>query len=61
VMERFFLNLTLDGIGQRPYPNHGEAPRDIDRYIVSFYNAVRVHVSLGYLSTATLAAKPTVK
>jgi putative transposase len=61
VMERFFLNLKMERVWQRLYANHDEARRDISQYIVSFYNAVRLHSTLGYLSPAAYEAKPTVK
>jgi putative transposase len=40
VMERFFLNLKMERVWQRRYANHDEARRDINQYIVGFYNAV---------------------
>lgn len=49
VVERFFLNLKMERVWQRRYANHGEARRDIADYIVGFYNAVRIHSTLGYL------------
>jgi transposase InsO family protein len=62
VMERFFLNLKMERVWQRDYANHGEAQRDITDYIVSFYNGVRLHSTLGYLSPAAherkMAATP---
>jgi transposase InsO family protein len=61
VMERFFLNLKMERIWQRDYANHGEAQRDITDYIVSFYNGVRLHSTLGYLSPAAYEAKSTAK
>jgi putative transposase len=61
VMERFFLNLKMERVWQRQYANHDEARRDINQYIVGFYNAVRLHSTLGYLSPAAYEAKPTVK
>ena len=50
VMERFFLNLKMERVWQRQYDNHREAMIDISDYIVSFYNAIRLHSTLGYLS-----------
>ena len=50
VMERFFLNLKMERIWQRDYANHAEACRDITDYIVRFYNAERLHSTLGYRS-----------
>jgi transposase InsO family protein len=57
VMERFFLNLKMERVWQRDYANHGEAQRDITEYIVSFYNSVRLHSTLGYLSPAAYERK----
>ena len=60
-IERFLLNLKRERMWQRQYANHDEAGRDINQYIVGFYNAVRLHPTLGYLSPAAYEAKPTVK
>jgi len=49
-MERFFLNLKMERIWQRRYANPLEATRDINHYIVSFYNTKRLHSTLGYRS-----------
>ena len=51
-MERFFLNLKMERVWQRDYANHGEAQVDIADYIVGFYNATRLHSTLGYRSPA---------
>jgi len=53
VMERFFLNLKMERVWQRDYANHAEAQADIADYISNFYNPVRLHSTLGYLSPAT--------
>ena len=50
VMERFFLNLKMERVWQRDYANHAEATRDVTEYIVGFYNNLRLHSKLGYLS-----------
>ena len=50
VMERFFLSLKMERVWHRDYANHSEAIRDITQYIVGFYNGVRLHSTLGYLS-----------
>ncbi len=60
MMERFFLNLKMERVWQRLYANHDEARRDISQYIFGFYNTVRLHSTLGYLSPAAYEAKPTV-
>lgn len=36
VAERFFLNLKMERVWQRPYANHAEAKADITGYIVGF-------------------------
>lgn len=53
VTERFFLNLKMERVWQRQYANHGEAVKDVADYIVNFYNPVRLHSTLGYLSPNT--------
>lgn len=50
VIERFFLNLKMERVWQRDYANHNEAINDVSDYIVNFYNSVRLHLKLGYLS-----------
>ncbi len=60
-MGRFFLNLKMERVWRRRYANHDEARRDINQYIVGFYNPVRLHSTLGYLSPAAYEAKLTVK
>jgi len=47
VMERFFLNLKMERVWQRDYANH---PKAVNDYIVTFYNATRVHSTIGYRS-----------
>lgn len=46
VMERFFLNLTMERVWQREYANRLEATKDIVDYIVGFYNFLRLHSTL---------------
>jgi putative transposase len=48
-------------VWQQQYANYDEARCDINQHIVSFYNAVRLYSTLGYLSPAAYKAKPTVK
>jgi transposase InsO family protein len=61
VAERFFLNLKMERVWQRRYVNRDEARCDIVRYIVGFYNPVRLHSTLGYLSPCAYEAKPAAK
>ena len=39
----------MERVWQRDYANHAEAIRDVTDYIVSFYNSIRLHSTLGYL------------
>ena len=57
VVERFFLNLKMERVWQQDYANQGEAQRDIADYIVRFYNGIRLHSKLGYLSPAAYERK----
>ena len=57
VMERFFLNLKMERVWQRRYANHAEARQDIADYIVGFYNNIRLHSTLGYLSPSRFEAQ----
>jgi putative transposase len=50
VMERFFLNLKMERVWQQYYANHQEATKAISHYITVFYNQVRLHSTLGYIS-----------
>lgn len=49
ITKRFFLNFKMERVWQRQYANHSEAKRDIDDYIVSFYNCERLNSALGNL------------
>ena len=57
VMERFFLNLKMERVWRRSYANGREATIDIADYIVGFYNAYRLHSTLGYLSPNAFEAR----
>lgn len=50
VTERFFLNLKMERVWRKQYANHAEATQDIADYIVNFYNAKRLHSTLGYVA-----------
>jgi len=58
VMERFFLNLKMERLWQRRYANPMEAARDIDHYIVGFYNTRRLHSTLNYRSPVEFENNP---
>ncbi len=40
-MERFFLNLKMERVWRQAYANHEEAMRNINDYIINFYNSQR--------------------
>jgi transposase InsO family protein len=59
VMESFFGTLKTELIHHRHYKTRDEARRDIFEYIEIFYNRVRLHSALGYLSPVQFAAQAT--
>jgi len=50
VMECFSKVSNKSASGYRRYANHLEAIKDINHYIVAFYNTQRRHSTLGYRS-----------
>jgi putative transposase len=50
VAESFFSTLKTERVHHRLYRDRAEARRDIFEYIEVFYNRVRLHSTLGYLS-----------
>lgn len=50
VAESFFSTLKTERVHHRLYHSRAEARRDIFEYIEVFYNRVRLHSTLGYLS-----------
>jgi putative transposase len=61
VMESFFGSLKTELIHQRHYKTRDEARGDIFEYIEVFYNRVRLHSALGYLSPVQFAANTIAK
>ena len=49
-MARFFLSLKMERVWQHDHASHGEAIHAVADYIVNFYNSVRLHSKLDYLS-----------
>ena len=49
-MESFFSTLKCEQVHHQNYKTRTEASRDIFDYIAGFYNTVRRHSALGYLS-----------
>ncbi|RYD07013.1 hypothetical protein N752_00090 [Desulforamulus aquiferis] len=50
VMESFFHTLKTELIFHRNYETRIQARRDVFEYIEVFYNLVRLHSSIGYMS-----------
>ena len=61
VMERFFLNLKMERVWRQDYANHEEAMRNINDYIINFYNSQRLHSTLGYVSPNNYEANGAMK
>jgi transposase InsO family protein len=57
VMESFFGTLKNEWVHHKKYQTRSQARMDIFRYIKGFYNTVRLHSSLGYLSPNEFEAK----
>ena len=57
VMESFFGTLKNEWVHHQRYKTRSQARSDIFRYIEGFYNTVRLHSSLGYLSPNEFEAK----
>jgi putative transposase len=57
VMESFFSTLKCEWVYFQDYPTRAEASRDIFAYIAGFYNRVRLHSTLGYLSPEQFEAQ----
>jgi putative transposase len=57
VMESFFGTLKNEWVHHQKYLTRSQARTDIFAYIEGFYNTVRLHSTLGYLSPAEFEAK----
>ena len=57
VMESFFGTLKNERVHHQKYKTRSQARTDIFSYIEGFYNTVRLHSTLGYLSPAEFEAK----
>jgi putative transposase len=49
-MESFFSSLKTERVGKTAYRSRDEARADVFDYIERFYNPVRRHSTIGYLS-----------
>ncbi|MDR6831244.1 transposase InsO family protein [Bosea sp. BE271] len=56
-MERFFSSLKTERIRGRAYRTLDDARADVFDYIVRFYNAVRRHSTIGYISPVEFEKK----
>ena len=61
VAESFFSTLKTERVHHRLYRSRDEARRDIFGYIEVFYNRVRLHSTLGYLSPAQFESQALAK
>ena len=50
VVESFFHSLKVERVPVRPYASRADAETDMHDYIERFYNRLRRHSTLGYLS-----------
>lgn len=57
VAESFFSSLKTERVHHRLYRSRSDARRDIFEYIEMFYNRVRLHSTLGYVSPVQFEAK----
>jgi putative transposase len=57
VMESFWGTLKNEWVNHQKYQTRSQAQTDIFSYIEGFYNTVRLHSTLGYLSPAEYEAK----
>jgi putative transposase len=56
VMESFWGTLKNEWIHHQRYKTRAEAKTDIFEYIEGFYNTVRLHSTMGYLSPVEFEA-----
>jgi putative transposase len=56
-MESFFSSLKTERIGRKVYHSRDEARADVFDYIERFYNTVRRHSTIGYLSPVEFERK----
>lgn len=57
VMERFFSSLKRERASLQIYKTKNEAKHDVIDYIENFYNTIRLHSFLGYLSPVQFESK----
>lgn len=57
VMESFFSTLKCEWVYFQDYQTRAQASRDLFAYIAGFYNRIRLHSTLGYLSPEQFEAQ----
>jgi putative transposase len=56
-MESFFSSLKTERIGKKVYRSRDQARADVFDYIERFYNPIRRHSTIGYLSPVEFERK----
>ena len=56
-MESFFGTLKTELVHHREYPYHDTARRDLFAYIEGYYNRLRIHSAIGYITPQQAEAK----
>jgi putative transposase len=56
-MESFFSSLKTERTERKTYRTRNEARADVFDYIERFYNAIRRHSTIGYLSSVEFERK----
>jgi putative transposase len=56
-MESFFSSLKIERTARKTYRTRNEAKADVFDYIERFYNAIRRHSTIGYLSPVEFERK----
>lgn len=56
-MESFFHTLKMDLVHHRHYETRAEATRDLFAYIEGFYNRIRRHSAIGFISPIEMKLK----
>jgi transposase InsO family protein len=51
----------MERVWRQDYANHEEAMRNINDYIINFYNSQRLHSTLGYVSPNNYEANMAMK
>jgi len=58
-MESFFHTLKTELVHHRKYATRADAQRDLFAFIEGFYNRIRLHSAIGYLTPAEMERKAT--